>query len=94
MTNWLAAALCGVIVGSAIVAGCKIFILDPWMAAQEAAEKRKAVADSLSRDAMVAEHIAKLDESLKFVACQGYMIGLVEQRLPISPVIKNACSVY
>ncbi|MEW5512008.1 hypothetical protein ABGT16_05245 [Pseudomonas asiatica] len=93
MTNWLSAALCGVIVGIAIVAAGKVFILDPLVAAQAAAEKRKAHAESLRRDAMVAEHIAKLDGDMRLVACQGYMIGLVEQRLAISSVIKKACSV-
>lgn len=93
MTKWLTAVLCGVIVGLGIVAAGKVFILDPLVAAQAAAEKRKARAESLSRDAMVAEHIAKLDDGMKLVACQGYMTGLVEQRLTISPVIKKACSV-
>jgi hypothetical protein len=92
MRTLFTAATCGVLAGLAIVAAAKIVLLDPFLAAQAAAEERRVRAENLRRDEMVAEHIVKLDGEMKLMACWGYIGGLTEQKLSISPIIRHACS--
>jgi len=91
-TTLFTAAAFGVLAGLAIVAAAKMVLLDPFLAAQAAAEERRIQAENLRRDEMVAEHIVKLDGEMKLIACWGYMGGLLEQKLPISTIIRQACS--
>ena len=56
------------------------------------AKNNQAFSDDLIRDQQVADHITKLDGRLKKAACEGYIGGLKEQHLNVSPIINNACS--
>lgn len=92
ITTLFTAATCGVLAGLAIVAAAKMVLFDPFLAAQAAADERRIQAENLRRDEMVAEHIVKLDGEMKLMACWGYIGGLTEQKLSISPIIRHACS--
>lgn len=90
------AAICGGVVGIAIGLAVKVYFLDPYLAslldARQSTQDSQVLADNLRRDQMVAEHLAKLDASTKKAACEGYIGGLKEQNLTISPIINQACS--
>lgn len=51
----------------------------------------EAIADNLRRDQIVADNLAGYDARAKKAACEGYLGGLKEQNLPISPIIAKAC---
>lgn len=92
----LIAAICGSAVGIAIGLTAKHYVLDPYFAsllhAGSLAKNNQSSSDDFVRDQQVADHIAKLDGRLKKAACEGYIGGLKEQHLNVSPIINNACS--
>lgn len=92
----LVAAVCGAMIGIAIFLAGKELILEPYLAsklaASTAAHQHQIEADNLQRDELVEAELEKLDPRSRKAACEGYIGGLEEQSLPISPLIIKACS--
>jgi hypothetical protein len=90
------AAIFGGIIGLAIGLPLKIYMVDPYFASllekgERSIEARQA-ADNLRRDQLVIKSIEQLDAVSKQSACSGYIGGLKEQGLSVSPEINSACA--
>jgi hypothetical protein len=89
------AAIFGGFIGLAIGLPAKYYLLDPYLASQSNAKiqaiEAQHAADNLRRDQMVIENLAKYDAAMRKLACDGYIGGLKEQGLRVSPDLYRAC---
>lgn len=97
------AAIVGGVVGLAIGIPAKIYLLDPYLASligtdaripetPDEAEKLRRdqlIFEYVRRDQLVVESTGKLDAKSRKSACSGYIGGLKEQGLVVSPAINS-----
>lgn len=92
----LIVAIVGATVGIGILLTAKQYLLVPYLESMRTSAapilSSQEIADNLRRDQIVADGIAKLDARSKVEACAGYIGGLKEQKLVVSPIIQQACA--